>query len=355
MGVLIRARIKLLGLLRRAVGTEQLGEQAVYLSARLDGITHLLGARFDSIDERIVAIHLDVRGYRERADEMRDATGEARDAMVSAAGSFGAEVARLDQTHALLARELAHRLIHASLDEGLAGVDQGVADLLNFSESSRGFRADVGLWLNPPVVVEYSEGGARVGAINERIVEAPFVMASIADLPAGSRIIDVGADESTVALSLASLGYAVTAVDLNGYPFDHPNLTAVTSLIEDFTPAAPFDAVICLSSIEHFGLGAYGPDSHDMEADVAALSRLREMTRPGGRLVLTTPYGEASVNALERTYDDEGLTRLLAAWGDATVTIAVKRDAVTWSPRGEDEVVPPGVLQVALVRAVASP
>ncbi len=319
--------------------------QAIVLQ-RLDDINQYQVARFDSIDGRLLMIHHDVIAYRKRADE-------ARDAMVAAAGQFGAEVARLDEMRDVLGREIAHRLMHESLEHGLSGVTQGMADVLNYAESAGGFRAEAGLWLNPPIVVEYAAGAARVAVVNERIVETPFVMAQVATLPTGSRVLDVGADESTVSFALASLGYDVTALDLNGYPFAHPNLTPVSSLLEEFSPGHLFDVVICLSSIEHFGLGAYGPDSHDVDADVKALQQLRTMTHSGGRLVLTTPYGEAAINSLERTYDDAGLARLLAGWDDPKISIAVKRDETTWSPRQPDEIVALGTLQVALVTAVA--
>ena len=316
------------------------------LDQRLNDVEQHQVARFDSIDGRLLIINREVIAYRVRADE-------ARDAMVAAAGQFGAEVARLDETRDVLGREIAHRLMHASLDAGLPAVTQGLADVLNYAESSRGFRAEAGLWLNPPIVVEYAPGAARISVVNERIVETPFVMAHLGALPVGARILDVGADESTVSFSLASLGYDVTALDLNGYPFEHPNLQVVTAPLEQFDPPTPFDAIVCLSSIEHFGLGAYGPDSHDLAADVDAMTRLREMTRRGGRLVLTTPYGDAGINALERTYDDDGLGRLLAAWDDPVISIAVKRSDTTWSPRRDGEIVQPGALQVALVMAVA--
>ena len=335
---------------RRGLGItalEQALEQDVALvRQRLDDIERHQVARFDSIDGRLLIINREVHEYREGADE-------ARDAMVAAAGQFGAEVARLDETRDALGREIANRLMHASLDAGLPAMTQGIADVLNYAESSRGFRAEAGLWLNPPIVVEYAPGAARISVVNERIVETPFVMAHLAALPAGGRILDVGADESTVSFSLASLGYDVTALDLNGYPFEHPNLQVVKAPLEQFNPSTPFDAVVCLSSIEHFGLGAYGADSDDLEADVKALARLREMTRRGGRLVLTTPYGEAGINALERTYDDDGLARLLASWDDPMISIAVKRSDTTWSPRRDGEIVPSGALQVALVTAAA--
>jgi hypothetical protein len=343
--MLRRVARAILALVRRGLGITAL-EQGV--RQRLDAIEQHQLARFDSIDGRLLIINGEVNGYREGADE-------ARDAMVAAAGQFGAEVARLDETRDVLGREIAHRLMHASLESGLPAVTQGIADVLNHAESSQGFRAQAGLWLNPPVIVEYTPGAARVAVVNERIVETPFVMAHLATLPAGARILDVGADESTVSFSLASLGYEVTALDLNGYPFEHPNLHVVEAPLENFKPPELFDAVVCLSSIEHFGLGAYGPDSHDLDADVNALARLREMTRVGGRLVLTTPYGAAAVSSLERTYDNDGLVRLLAGWSDPVISIAVRRSETMWSPRRDGEAVEPGVLQVALVTAVAGP
>jgi len=342
---------------QRGLGINALGAGQAQILARIEDLevmqTTAQTARFDAIAAHLLMIHGDVITYRERADE-------GRDAMVAAAGQFGAEVARLDEmrevfdeTREVLGSEIAHRLMHESLEHGLSGVTQGIADVLNYAESAGGFRAEAGLWLNPPIVVEYAAGAARVAVVNERIVETPFVMAQVATLPTGSRVLDVGADESTVSFALASLGYDVTALDLNGYPFAHPNLTPVSSLLEEFSPAHLFDVVICLSSIEHFGLGAYGPDSNDVDADVKALQQLRAMTHSGGRLVLTTPYGEAAINSLERTYDDAGLARLLAGWDDPKISIAVKRDETTWSLRQPDEIVALGTLQVALVTAVA--
>lgn len=340
----------LLAPFRRGLGLDGLASRIEHANAALNDLDAIMVSRFESTDDRIMMIHADVVGYR-------DGAADARDAMVNAAAQMGVEFTRIEEELVALrermAVETAHRLLHESLAAGLPAVDQGVADLLNFAECSTGFRAEAGLWLNPSVVIEYTPGDVHVTVVNERIAEVPFVMASLAGLPPGSRILDVGAGESTVSLSLASLGYHVVAVDLNGYPFSHPDLEAVAIPLEDYEPEAPFDAVVCLSSIEHFGLGAYGPDSRDDEADVKAVERLRQLVRPGGRLVLTTPYGQAHVNSLERTYDDAGLTRLLAGWSEPCVTVVVKRDPTTWSRRDDGECVPADTLQVALVTAVA--
>lgn len=293
--------------------------------------------RFDSIDGRLLDI--------QRLHEV------GRDAMVSAAAQFGAEIARLEETRVVIGREMAHRFMHESIQRGLPSLEPGIADLLNFAESHRGFSAQAGLFFNPPVILEYGEGGVAVSAVNERVVEVPFVMAALSTLPTGSRILDVGAGQSTLPLSLASLGYAVTALDLNGYPLGHPNLTSVAQSLEEFEPDASFDGVVCLSSIEHFGLGHFGPDPDGLGAGVRALGRLRTMVVPGGLLVLTVPFGSASVSDFQRVYDTEGLTTLLSGWSEVDVRIAFQSSPTTWMLSVEGTPVPAGACQVALVTA----
>src|SRR5207248_5226784 len=102
-------------------------------------------------------------------------------------------------------------------------------------------------------------------------------------------ILDVGAAESLVALSLAMLGYEVTALDLRPYSFEHPRLCSVNAAVEEWKHEnESFDAVVCLSTIEHVGLGAYGEDAKDGRADLDAMKRMRELVKPRGLLVLTT-------------------------------------------------------------------
>src|SRR4030042_5037324 len=53
---------------------------------------------------------------------------------------------------------------------------------------------------------------------NERIVEIPFVYQNL-NLPKKAKVLDFGCCESKVSIELSSLGYNVTGVDLNDYPF----------------------------------------------------------------------------------------------------------------------------------------
>ncbi len=166
-------------------------------------------------------------------------------------------------------------------------------------------------------------------------------------------VLDVGGAESTVALSLASLGYRVTVAEPQGYPFRHPNLSVHQGPIASLTPEAPFDAAVLLSAIEHVGLGHYpgGGDGDPADADVAAIRYVAGLLAPGGRLVLTAPYGPAAVNDVERTYDRGGVLRLLDGWRIHYAAVGRRVDDVTWELEAADLIEPPGPGRVVMIVA----
>lgn len=239
----------------------------------------------------------------------------------------------------------------------LADIDQPTADVLNELGSHRGPLAEVGLWRNDPVVVEWRAGTARVGAVNERIVEQPFVHGALAGLPTGSRILDVGGGESLVGLGLASLGHRVTVVEPAGYPYEHPNLAVVEQTLDEVEVDEPVDAVILLSAIEHFGIGAYANNGElDADADLAAMKRVRDLLAPDGVVVLTTPFGPAAVNELERTYDVDRLRSLFDGFRIEQAVVASRQDDTTWTVTATDAdgtglTTPDAPGHVAMVRA----
>jgi 2-polyprenyl-3-methyl-5-hydroxy-6-metoxy-1,4-benzoquinol methylase len=240
------------------------------------------------------------------------------------------------------------RLVGGSVGD----IDQSVAHLLNYASSHRGFAAQRDLWLNPPVSLAYEPGGVRLTNVNERIVEIPHVYRALARVPLGGKIADVGAVESLVALSLAMLGYDTTAVDLRPYPFEHPHLRSVTTPIEEWNQKdETFDAIVCLSTIEHIGLGAYGEDPKDGRADITAMKRMHELVKPGGLLVLTTRFGMAGEDEFQRTYDRPGLEELLEGWQVEELSVLRRDDDTSWSLADGSADADDGVEKVTLVTA----
>ncbi len=232
---------------------------------------------------------------------------------------------------------LAHvEKIHRRLDfdpaasHSLAELDEMMVPILNYAASHEGFAAQANLWFNPPILVAYEPYGVAVRWVNERIVEIPYVFRALSRVPPDAKVLDVGATESTVCLSLATLGYDVTAIDPRPNPLSHERLQTVVGEIEEWEPEAAFDAVVCLSTIEHLGTGEYGVHTADQRADLKAMQRMHELTKPGGVLVLTTSVGPASITESHRTYDQQGLDELLADWKVEDVTLVQRRDATSW-------------------------
>jgi 2-polyprenyl-3-methyl-5-hydroxy-6-metoxy-1,4-benzoquinol methylase len=212
-------------------------------------------------------------------------------------------------------------------------LDLPAADLINYASSHRGFAAQAELWLNPPLVLAHGEGEVRLASVNERIVELAFAASAIAQLQPGARVLDFGSSESSLALTLASLGFTVTALDLRTYPFEHPHLTVVASPIEQWA-AEPrsFDAALCVSTVEHVGLGWYGGPRHEEGGDRRALDRICELLVPGGLLVLSVPYGAPSVDALQRRYDHAQLDALVEGWEILQRQVIEQVDERIWQP-----------------------
>lgn len=251
-----------------------------------------------------------------------------------------------------LGQDLYTRRVVDVLAGGIAGLDETTAHMLNVAEGHTGFAAERGLWLNPPVSLRYAAGSLELSSVNERIVEQMYAFRALHPLQPGARVLDVGSVESTIPLSLAAFGYEVTALDPRPYPFRHPSLTVVESRLEDWDPkGAVFDAVLCVSTVEHIGLGWYGEDRQDDGADRRALDRLRSLLRADDSLlVLTVPYGTAAVDEVERTYDDGGLSRLLEGWNVQDRAIVRQTDPQTWQRTDQ-----PTENAVALIIATPAP
>lgn len=202
-----------------------------------------------------------------------------------------------------------------------------------------------------------SSGAPAPVQVNERIVEMPFAMAALGRLKQGARVLDIGGAESTFALSAASLGYRVTAVDRRPFGYAHPKLESHPSLLEDRESwPDPFAAAFLISASRHVGPGPYRWDSSGSPKDAASadlalvVDRVRELLSPDGLMILTVAYGTHEVTETERVHNEDSLDRLLAGWHIVERQIAVQCGALVWEV---DKQVEPGARAVAML--VATP
>lgn len=330
------------------------------------------------IDGRVADVNRRVEHARSQIEQSTATVGDAIKELTEELGAYatttaeasslvGVEMRRVEEAIEALSSQIDERVAHIeerhyvervnqAAELPLDRLDGATANLVNHANGHRGFAAQAGLWFNPSVTVELGEGSARLAGVNERVVEIPFAMRALGRLEPGARILDIGAAESTFALSAASLGYLVTALDLHPIPYDHPHLEGVAGRFEDWRPGRKrFDAVFLISTVEHVGLGAYDEPVGSNDADVALVARVRkELLSNEGFLVLTTPYGPPHQDALERTYDDTALERLLDGWNVLERQVVLRRDERTWSPAKDDAEEKRGVVMVLAVPASCS-
>jgi 2-polyprenyl-3-methyl-5-hydroxy-6-metoxy-1,4-benzoquinol methylase len=115
----------------------------------------------------------------------------------------------------------------------------------------------------------------------------PVVRAQAGTLPVGARVLDAGCGNGATAAEFLKLGCAVVGVDLSesgiaiarqAHPGGRFERMSVDEQILARLREPPFDLVVSTEVLEHL----YDPRSY-ARGCFAAL-------RPGGRLVLTTPY-----------------------------------------------------------------
>jgi hypothetical protein len=278
----------------------------------------------------VEAVHSAAHELRLLLEAEMDAASQATELIGRSLADLLGETGALNASLADLRKQRSSSLQEAVATGSVEGIDANAADFLNYATSHRGFAAQRNLWFNPPIAVQYQEGEVLVSGTNERIVETPYAFRALAQAPPPARVLDVGATENTLAFSLAALGYEVTALDLRAYPLKHPRLRTVVAPVQEWETDESFDAVLCLSTIEHIGLGAYGEPSIAGRADLKAMERMRTLTRQGGLLVLTAPFGRASAARHERAYDREALDALLDGWDVEDLTVVRQENSLTW-------------------------
>lgn len=190
----------------------------------------------------------------------------------------------------------------------------------------------------------------------ERVVEYPFIYQNLVGV--SGAILDIGCVHSGLPIALASRGYRVVGIDFLPYPYRHTNLRAVRGdAMRCPFGAGTFGAVLAISVIEHIGIGHYG-DPAGGAGDRETVREIARILRPGGRAILTLPFGRSLTDAFKRVYDGPRLRELLSPLPPAQIEYAWSRDGL-WTPCAEVEAATAdwngSTRAVALIVAAAAP
>jgi SAM-dependent methyltransferase len=167
-------------------------------------------------------------------------------------------------------------------------------------------------------------------AMDERLIELPWVHAS----GARGRVLDAGSalNHADVLAHIAPAVEDLHIVTLE--PEAHAFTSARISYVYADLRELPyrddlFDTVVSVSTLEHVGMdnqryGVQGLQGTTPDRELAlALTELRRVTRPGGTLLITVPYGRPDDLGWFRVFDRAAVERIVdvVAPTEATTTI----------------------------------
>ena len=168
---------------------------------------------------------------------------------------------------------------------------------------------------------------ASTSGMSERVIEIPWVISRIRG---ERRVLDVGTawalpvylDAMRAAgvselwgvdlVAKAVSGFRMVQADVRALPFDD----------------ASFGLVICISTIEHIGLdnsGYGGLAQSEASGDVLALRELARILVPGGRVLITVPFGRREQHHWFQQYDQAAWDDLVGNTGLRTAELAYYR------------------------------
>lgn len=143
-----------------------------------------------------------------------------------------------------------------------------------------------------PILTEYdAESGETGPYFHQDLHVARWIRE---DAP--ERLIDVGSRIDGFIGNVATFR-EVEVIDIRPQRSRIPGVTfRQMDLMHPLAPEwiASTDALSCLHTIEHFGLGRYG-DPIDPQGHLKGLEQLKLMVKPGGRLYFSTPVGPERV------------------------------------------------------------
>lgn len=158
------------------------------------------------------------------------------------------------------------------------------------------------------------------------------------DLPPGARVLELGCCENDFShwLLKADPSIQLTGVDVN-VPQDYAGTFVQGQAESQVLADDSFEAVLCLGSFEHFGLGYYG-DPVEPTAQETVARKIGRWLVPGGVWYYDVPWtpwqGSVTENRHFRVFDDADLRDLDAMAGVRPVKRLYahgQTDAIQWT------------------------
>lgn len=129
---------------------------------------------------------------------------------------------------------------------------------------------------------------------DERCVEVPWMLQNINKLEKKQmKVLDVGCVGSKYLDDLKSIGCEVYGNDIRNIG-DTLSLKGVfVGKINEIKTDVAFDAIICISVLEHIGLGGYGSKRENFKnLQIVALRTMANLLNNNGLLFISVPYGK---------------------------------------------------------------
>lgn len=166
--------------------------------------------------------------------------------------------------------------------------------------------------------------------LDERVVEYPWLLSKLKD---SERIIlDAGSvlnhEPILTQPAFKNRAIYITTLSHEGFPCLDPTPSYVYEDLRDMSFKTEFfEAIVCLSTLEHVGMDntfLYTQDKNkkenDLNAYLAAVKELKRVLKRGGTLYLTLPYGLFQNHGWLQVFDAAMIQRLIEAFSPSAAT-----------------------------------
>ena len=161
-----------------------------------------------------------------------------------------------------------------------------------------------------------------VGVTSERLVEYEFVARYLMSPRRQAAILDIGSASSILAKAINEFGKGKWQVFRIDIAEESDCDIRMDARMSGFRKEV-FSQVICISTIEHIGIGISSGDD-DEDGDLKTVKEILRILKKGGSAIISVPYGK--IKKLNyRVYDRHALSRLVAAINNG-FSIAAKKE-----------------------------